>query len=155
MDTQRRTRFVGLMGFAGSRGCGGVCAMGTQLLAGLLALGAGACAATNETTLSQLEQPGQVLDANAALHCPRGTVMAAGQTQGRLSAVWCEKPDGQRHGPYLEWWENHQKKSVGLYRDGLRQGLWTFFLMDGRRDSQVEYRNGEAVSSSAAASPTR
>lgn len=152
MDTKR---LFFLMGSTGSRESGGARGLGRQLFSVLLGLGLGACAATNETTLSQLEQPGQVLDANAALHCPRGTVMAAGQTQGRLSAVWCEKPDGQRHGPYLEWWENHQKKSVGLYRDGLRQGLWTFFLMDGQRDSQIEYRNGEAVSSPAAASPPR
>lgn len=145
MDTQRLYFLLGSTGFR----------FGTRLFPVLLGLGLGACAATNETTLSQLEQPGQVLDANAALHCPRGTVMAAGQTQGRLSAVWCEKPDGQRHGPYLEWWENHQKKSVGLYRDGLRQGLWTFFLMDGQRDSQVEYKNGDVISSPAAANPPR
>lgn len=117
----------------------------------LAALGLAACATTNETTLAQLEQSGLVSDANAALHCPRGTVMAAGQTQGRLSAVWCEKPDGQRQGPYLEWWENHQKKAVGLYRDGVRSGTWTFFRMDGQRDSQIEYRNGEAISTTAGA----
>lgn len=115
----------------------------------LVALALAACA--GETAVAQLDQPGPVLDANAAIRCPRGTAVAAGQTQGRLSAVWCEKPDGRRHGPYLEWWENHQKKSAGLYQDGVRNGVWSFFLMDGQRDSQVEYKNGEAVSTTAAA----
>ena len=85
------------------------------------------------------------MDANRAVSCPHGTVFAAGQTQGRLSAVWCERPDGRRHGPYIEWWENHQKKSSGLYQDGVRQGVWTFFVPSGQRDSQIEYRNGAAV----------
>jgi hypothetical protein len=102
------------------------------------------CACASAPTQA-LDQPGPVPDATAALHCPRGTALAAGQTQGRLSAVWCERPDGKRHGPYIEWWENHQKKGAGLYQDGLRQGMWTFFLVSGERESQIEYRNGEAV----------
>lgn len=115
----------------------------------IAALALGACA--SETAVAQLDQPGLIQDANAAIRCPHGTAVAAGQTQGRLSAVWCEKPDGRRHGPYLEWWENHQKKSAGMYQDGVRHGVWSFFLMNGQRDSQVEYRNGEAVSPPAAA----
>lgn len=112
-------------------------------LAPLLALLLGACASS--PPLPPIDQPGVVTDANAAIRCERGTVFAAGQTQGRLSAVWCERPDGRRHGPYLEWWENHQKKGAGSYRDGVRHGTWTFFLPSGQRDSQIEYVNGEAV----------
>lgn len=111
--------------------------------AALLALGLGACASS--PPLPPIDQPGVVADANAAIRCDRGTVFAAGQTQGRLSAVWCERPDGRRHGPYIEWWENHQKKGAGNYRDGMRHGTWTFFLPSGQRDSQIEYVNGEAV----------
>lgn len=108
-----------------------------------LAVLVGACASS--PPLPPIDQPGVVADANAAIRCDRGTVFAAGQTQGRLSAVWCERPDGRRHGPYLEWWENHQKKGAGSYRDGVRHGTWTFFLPSGERDSQSEYVNGEAV----------
>ena len=115
-----------------------------RALVPLTALALWACASV---PADSLEQGGLVPDANAAVHCPRGTVFAAGQTMGRLSAVWCEKPDGRRHGPYVEWWENHQKKGAGLYQDGVRHGVWTFFLNNGQRDSQVEYRNGEATSS--------
>ena len=111
--------------------------------AALTALLRGACASS--PPLPPSDQPGLVADANAAIRCDRGTVFAAGQTQGRLSAVWCERPDGRRHGPYLEWWENHQKKGAGSYRDGVRHGTWTFFLPSGQRDSQIEYVNGEAV----------
>jgi len=112
-------------------------------LTALTALLWGACASS--PPLPPSDQPGLVADANAAIRCDRGTVFAAGQTQGRLSAVWCERPDGRRHGPYLEWWENHQKKGAGSYRDGVRHGTWTFFLPSGQRDSQIEYVNGEAV----------
>lgn len=108
-----------------------------------LALLLGACG--GETSVVQLSQPGVVQDANSAVHCPSGTSFAAGQTQGRLSAVWCERPDGRRHGPYVEWWENRQKKAAGLYQDGVRQGVWTFFQSNGMRDSQIEYKNGESV----------
>jgi hypothetical protein len=109
-------------------------------LAPLAALGLAACASA-----PPIEQPGLIPDAQAAVSCPRGTVFAAGQTMGRLSAVWCEKPDGRRHGPYVEWWENHQKKGAGMYQDGVRHGVWTFFLNNGQRDSQVEYKNGETA----------
>jgi hypothetical protein len=118
--------------------------MTLRLGAASAALWLAACASA--TSNEQLAQPGTVMDANAAVHCPRGTAFAAGQTQGRLSAVWCERPDGRRHGPYIEWWENHQKKGAGLYEDGTRQGVWTFFLSNGQRDSQIEYRNGVVVS---------
>lgn len=121
-------------------------ARGLGPLTALTALGAlllGACASS--PPLPPIDQPGVIADANAAIRCDRGTVVAAGQTQGRLSAVWCERPDGRRHGPYLEWWENHQKKGAGTYRDGVRHGTWTFFLPSGQRDSQIEYVNGEAV----------
>lgn len=111
-----------------------------QLWGPLAALLLGACASA-----PPIEQSGPIMDANAAVSCPHGTVFAAGQTQGRLSAAWCEKPDGRRHGPYVEWWENRQKKGAGEYRDGVRAGVWTFFVPSGQRDSQVEYRGGQAV----------
>ncbi len=110
-----------------------------------LSLGAALLLSACASAGPPLDQPGPILDANTAVHCPRGTAYAAGQTQGRLSAVWCEKPDGRRHGPYIEWWENRQKKGAGMYQDGNRNGIWTFFLSSGQRDSQVEYRNGEVV----------
>ncbi len=101
----------------------------------------GACASVPPP----IDEPGPVTDASHAIRCPRGTVFATGQTQGRPSAVWCERADGRRHGPYIEWWENNQKKSAGLYQEGVRHGTWTFFTASGARDSQSEYRNGETV----------
>jgi len=122
----------------------------TSLLVPLTALVLGGCASAP----AAIEQSGLVRDANAAISCPHGTVFAAGQTMGRLSAVWCEKPDGRRHGPYVEWWENHQKKGAGMFRDGVRDGVWTFFLNNGERDSQVEYKNGAATSGPPAVPPS-
>jgi hypothetical protein len=91
-------------------------------------------------------QPGDpVSDVASAIRCPDGTEATVGQTQGVLSAVWCQRPNGQKHGPFLDWWENRMKKSTGEYRDGVRTGVWTFYLQDGRPDTKVLYRDGEAL----------
>ena len=141
MQMQRTSCFTDSSAAAAAGRAGGP--LPPMVRAALTVLLWGACA--SPPPLPPSDQPGLVADANAAIRCDRGTVFAAGQTQGRLSAVWCERPDGRRHGPYLEWWENHQKKGAGSYRDGVRHGTWTFFLPSGQRDSQIEYVNGEAV----------
>lgn len=91
-------------------------------------------------------QPGDpASDVASGIHCPAGTEATVGQTQGVLSAVWCQRPSGQKHGPFLDWWENRMKKSSGEYRDGVRTGVWTFYLQDGQPDTKVLYRDGEAL----------
>lgn len=116
------------------------------LISGLLAaaglafvVGAGACTPT--------VRPDQLApnDPARAVACPSGTLPARGVAFGTYTSVWCEKKDGTKHGPYLEWWENGQKKSVGQYSNGTRDGRWEFYRDNGQPDSTVEFRAGVPV----------
>lgn len=63
---------------------------------------------------------------------------------------------GAMHGPYVDFWQNGQKKSQGRYVDGKRQGTWEFYFnqysvaakgdfKDDRKDGPWNefYENGE------------
>ena len=123
--------------------------LSATLLLAWIAAGTGllGCASAPAVDLSQ----GGVVDPQelaARLRCPRGTELVQGQTQGVLTAVWCEKPGSVKHGPFIEWFANHQKQSAGLYEEGHRQGTWSFFLPSGQLDSQVSYDKGVVVQGS-------
>lgn len=120
--------------------------------AGLLLLASGSlgCATTaNNATLLQggLVDPQDLV---ASLRCPRGTTQTQGQTMGVVTAIWCEKPGNIKHGAFVEWYENHQKKDAGEYVDGRRQGTWVFWLPGGQQDSTITYEKGEVISQTAA-----
>jgi hypothetical protein len=105
----------------------------------------GACAYSPDANLLS----GGVVDAQSLTgktRCPRGATIVHGQTMGVQSALWCEKPGGIKHGPFVEWYENHQKKTAGEYIEGLRNGPWAFFLPNGQLDTRITYDNGAAVS---------
>ena len=110
----------------------------------IAAPGGSGCAHTEESVLTQ----GGVVDpqgVDAQLKCPRGTVFATGMTMGVKTSVWCERQGGVKHGPFLEWYENHQKKSAGEYEEGHRQGTWSFWLPSGQFDSHIKYDHGTVV----------
>lgn len=119
--------------------------LGQMLAAGVLW---SACAHTPDAEL----QAAGIVDAQALstmLRCPRGTIFTRGQTLGVQTAVWCERPGGVKHGPFVEWYENHQKKSAGEYADGHRQGRWSFFLLNGQLESRITYEKSAVVSTEA------
>lgn len=89
-------------------------------------------------------------DPARAIACPGGTMPARGVAYGTYTSVWCEKKDGAKHGPFVEWWENGLKKSVGQYHNGTRDGRWEFFRDSGQPDSTVEFRAGVPVKTEAA-----
>ena len=64
---------------------------------------------------------------------------------GAVSTVYCERPTGVRHGPFLEWWPNKVKKSAGNYKEGQRDGVWSFFTQTGELESQVTYQGDKPV----------
>lgn len=88
----------------------------------------------------RLSEPAVITDSEKAVTCERGTRLSRGTSFQRYTSAWCEKPDGTRHGPFIDWWENGQKKTAGLYKEGRRDGVWTFFRETGEVDSQTEYR---------------
>jgi hypothetical protein len=121
---------------------------GPALVLALAGLGGCAHTAGNPTLLSSGTVDPQEL--STTLHCPRGTTITQGQTRGVVSAIWCERTGGVKHGPFIEWYENHQKKSAGEYLESRRQGPWVFWLPGGQQDSTITYENGTVVSQSAA-----
>jgi hypothetical protein len=110
-------------------------------LCALVSLGASA-GCTRTPTPDQLPPN----DPARAISCPSGTMPARGVAYNTYTSVWCEQKDGAKQGPYLEWWENGTKKATGQFKDGVRDGRWTFFRENGQIDSNVEYRGGAPVS---------
>ncbi len=103
------------------------------------------CATTSSIDLSA----GGVVDPpslTSSIRCARGTALVYGQTMGVETAAWCERPGGVKHGPFLDWYENHQKKSAGEYEEGHRKGTWSFWLPNGQLDSRMDYAKGTAGS---------
>jgi len=94
---------------------------------------------------------GQAL--GAKMRCPSGATLVHGQTMGVESALWCEKPGGIKHGPFVDWYENHQKKTAGAYEEGLRTGPWNFFSPNGQLDTRITYERGAAISTETGPAP--
>lgn len=108
----------------------------------------GTAAALSDPGLSQGGAvDGQAL--SARIRCPRGAHLIHGQTMGVETALWCERPGGVKHGPFVEWYENHQMKTTGEHQDGHRQGTWSFWLQNGQLDSRITYERGTVVSTEA------
>ncbi len=89
-----------------------------------------------------LSEPVKITDSTKAVSCGKGTELSRGTSFQTYTAAWCQRADGTRHGQYVDWWENGMKKSAGMYREGRRDGIWTFFRETGEVDSQIEYRDG-------------
>ncbi len=60
-----------------------------------------------------------------------------------IVATWCERPDGCKHGPYVEWWNAKQMRLRGQYQDGGRIGTWISFALDARRTREIEFWEGD------------
>ncbi len=84
----------------------------------------------------------KITDSTKAVTCGKGTELSRGVTYQTYTSAWCQRPEGVKHGEFVDWWENGQKKSAGLYREGRRNGVWTFFRETGEVDSRIEYRDG-------------
>lgn len=92
-----------------------------------------------------LTEPARITDPAKAVTCPKGTELSRGVSFQTYISAWCQRPDGVKHGEFVDWWENGNKKSAGMYREGRREGVWTFFRETGQVDSQIEYRDGVAL----------
>lgn len=111
---------------------------GLPSVLGVLSVWALGCATVKPPPLGE---PGKITDPQKAVLCEKGTRLSRGVAFSTYTSAWCERTDGTRHGPYLDWWENGQKKAAGVYKDGRRDGTWTFFRETGEVDSQIEYRS--------------
>ena len=116
--------------------------------AGLLGLLLPGCATGPDPILST---GGQVPpNIERSLRCPRDTQIVFGRIAGVQTAAWCQRigpvGSGVKHGPFVEWYDNLQKKNVGLYEEGQRQGPWRFYLPSGQLESEVTYDHDRVVS---------
>jgi len=76
--------------------------------------------------------------------CPPDTELRGSQRAGQQS---CEYQDSNgtvvKHGPFIEWYANGNKRSEGRYEHGKRAGRWTYWDEQGRA-TQRDYGAGEA-----------
>lgn len=77
----------------------------------------------------------------ARITCPEGTVARDEST----TATWCERPDGKRHGPYLELYPDGSERTKGQHREGVRDGEWLGMWTDGKQRSVEHYDRGKPV----------
>ncbi|WP_342374854.1 hypothetical protein NVS55_26455 [Myxococcus stipitatus] len=47
------------------------------------------------------------------------------------------------NGPFVAYWPNGQKHSVGQYKAGFRSGLWTFFDAKGVKTGETQFENND------------
>jgi len=83
----------------------------------------------------------------AASSCPEGTTLrreVSPTTQTQL--VWCAMPNGEKHGPWSEWFLTGKAKGKprvqGQYAQGRMQGAWTHYHDDGALKERGSYQNG-------------
>jgi len=74
--------------------------------------------------------------------CPSGTKL---KQDGFAMAfeTWCEKADGTLHGPMVSRYDSGQLKEIGTYRDGKREGRWTYWAPDGTLAAKLEFKQGK------------
>lgn len=109
--------------------------MSRRLLLGTLAAGAAALA------LLAVRWPAT----RSIAGCPDGARLVADRLPGGTQER-CERVDagGRRvpHGPYLARYPGGRTRLEGTYRDGLREGRWTFWHSNGRKSEEGELHQG-------------
>lgn len=70
-----------------------------------------------------------------------------------IIAAWCQRPDGTRDGPYLEWHElvtHHDRPRralEGQYENGREQGVWVQYYETGAVSRRETYLDGVLLES--------
>ncbi len=89
-----------------------------------------------------------------ALKCPKDTVQKASimpckpgdDCDSAHKTLWCARPDGMRHGPQRSWFDHGERKtprSTGQYKDGRKEGKWTWWYRNGKRRSVGAYEGDQ------------
>ena len=62
--------------------------------------------------------------------------------------VWTERTDGVFHGLYTVFWETGDIPCMqGEYKDGMQDGIWTYWDRNGTVERQVHFANDEEINS--------
>ncbi|HUH05986.1 MAG TPA: toxin-antitoxin system YwqK family antitoxin [Kofleriaceae bacterium] len=75
--------------------------------------------------------------------CPTGAALR-GAAPPRGTAIWCELPDGIRHGAHAAWHERPGTTlaSIGAYERGEQNGLWILYHETGKKKAEQTYKAG-------------
>jgi hypothetical protein len=106
----------------------------------------------------------------ADVACPPGAALREGEVSGG-PAAWCELEEDNSllHGPFRSWhrtgilgieehyvrgkaagratywWGSGKKQAQGNYKDGIRDGWWTFWNKNGINEGKVRFQDGNPV----------
>lgn len=104
---------------------------------------------------SDPKPPAPSKPARVALECPAGTTektkpwrqqVAPNSVSTEGEQAWCERADGQRHGPLRITYMNGKRAAEGAYADGARDGAWSVWYGDADRPwkaSEQTWRAGK------------
>ena len=73
--------------------------------------------------------------------CPDGARLH-GRTPPAGTLEWCAKPDGEKHGRWVEWYPGGKRKSEGQFVDGKMEGRWVSYFDTGEKQLEGGYRGG-------------
>ncbi len=58
-------------------------------------------------------------------------------------AVWCERANGTRHGPFREFRADGSRFKDGQYHNNRKTGVWTLYHADGTKLEEATYELGK------------
>gem|GEM_PF-1880141 len=73
--------------------------------------------------------------------CPDDAVLA-GDAPPAGDEIWCQRPNGSKHGRWTWWADNGAKISEGEYLDDAPDGEWVVWYENGNRKAQGRYQQG-------------
>jgi hypothetical protein len=74
--------------------------------------------------------------------CPAGTQRKEQELDDGEKEDWCERPDGQRHGPYRIFYASGAKKLHARFVDGKLEGPSVGMYESGAKGQHTLYKNG-------------
>ena len=88
-------------------------------------------------------QPGEFVErflrGDESASCPPDATLS-GARPPKGFALWCEQ-EGVKHGPSATWHPNGRPATAGLYRYGLREGVWLRYSTKGDLEASAGFRN--------------
>ncbi len=75
--------------------------------------------------------------------CPEATILQDVRPVTGGRTVWCERKNGTREGPWLEYRDGGDKAAEGRFERGRRQGRFTWWHPNGAVREESDYVDGK------------
>jgi len=79
---------------------------------------------------------------SGTITCPDGTELVD-EFDGNGDRFCVLKTTKARHGPYAIWYPNGQVRDAGPYSQGMREGAWSHWSKDGKKETITHYSEGQ------------